>query len=124
MNVATARMGALTLIFSLASCAGNETQQQSANNFATAAASIEQAERAGAQRYSSRELNVARQKLDQARDAQEDGDTQLAQRLAAQAEVDAQLAAAIAGNEEMQTAVQDLRAGLQTLREEIQRGQQ
>ena len=118
-----ATVAGLAVMTLVASCAGNERQQVS-NNFATAEASIEQAERAGAQRYSGRELNLARQQLDQAKAAQEEGDAELAQRLAAQAEVDAQLAAAIAGNEEMQMAVQELRSSLQTLRDEIARGQQ
>ena len=115
---------AVALMFTLSGCAGSNEQLVAANNFATAEASIQQAYQAGAQRYSSGELNMARQKLEQAKKAQEDGDDELAQRLAAQAEVDAQLAAATAGNKEMQAAVVDLRGGIQTLRDEIQRGQQ
>lgn len=114
---------AVALMFTLSGCSGS-SELVAANNFATAEASIQQAEQAGAQRYSSGELNMARQKLEQAKAAQEDGDDELAQRLAAQAEVDAQLAATTAGNKEMQAAVVDLRSGIQTLREEIQRNQQ
>jgi hypothetical protein len=109
-------------LLALAGCAGQEPQQQT-NEFFQAEAAITQAEQSGAQRFASRELNLARQQLDQARAAREDGDLVLAQRLANQAQVDAQLAAARAGNEEMQNAVQELRASLETLREEIRRNE-
>jgi hypothetical protein len=109
-------------LLALAGCAGQEAQQQP-NEFFQAEAAITQAEQAGAQRFASRELNLARQQLDQARAARDDGDLVLARRLANQAEADAQLAAARAGNEEMQNAVQELRASLETLREEIRRNE-
>jgi hypothetical protein len=107
----------------LSGCASNERQAQAPNDFADAEASLRQADQAGAQRYASRELNLARQELDQAREAAERGDHELAARLAKQAEVDAELAAATAGNEEMQAAVAEMRAGLQTLRDELQRNE-
>jgi hypothetical protein len=118
----TAYGTAAALVLVAAGCAGN--QQVARNDFSRAAASIRQAEEGGAQRYSSRELNVARQELDQAREAQERGDPELANRLATQAELDAELAAATADNREMQTAVEELRASIDTLREETRRGEQ
>jgi len=101
----------------VAGCASNQPAQPP-DGLVRAEASIEQAERAGAQRAAARELNLARQKLDEARDAYEEEDLTAARRLAEQAIVDAEYAAAKAGNEEMQAAVQELRSGLQTLREE------
>jgi chromosome segregation ATPase len=105
-------------------CAGNRTlEQQDLTYLSRAEASIEQAERSGAQRYASAELNDAREKLEAARDAQRREDLDIAERLAVQAQLDAQLAEATAGNQQMQTAVQELRDSLETLREEIQRGE-
>ena len=114
--------GIFASVLLIAGCANNDQQtRQAPNDFAAAEASLRQADQAGAQRYASRELNLARQELDQAREAADRGDDELAARLAKQAEVDAQLAGATAGNEEMQAAVAEMRAGLQTLRDELQR---
>jgi hypothetical protein len=105
-------------------CASNDVVEQAAlNDITRAEASLERAQQAGAQRYSSREVNLARDKLEQARDAQQQGDRERAERLAAEAELDAELAAATAGNEEMQAALRELRDSLQTLREETQRAE-
>ena len=111
------------LLAALGGCAGQDSQTPP-NEFFQAEAALTQAEQAGAQRYAGRELNLARQQLDQARAARADGDLELAQRLANQAQADAELAAARSGNEEMQAAVQELRSSLDTLREEIRRGAQ
>jgi hypothetical protein len=108
----------------VAGCAGNTAlEQQSLNSVTRAEASFDRAQQAGAQRYSSRELNLARDKLEGARDAQQREDFERAERLAVEADLDAQLAAATAGNQEMQAAVTELRDSVQTLREEIQRGE-
>jgi Domain of unknown function (DUF4398) len=123
MNYHIKHGSAAALVLLAAGCAANQPVVVT-TDFADAAASIRQAETAGAQRYSSRELNIARQELDQAREAQERGDYDLAERLAKQAEVDAELAAATAGNREMQAAVDELRASIETLRRETQRGEQ
>jgi len=82
---------------------------------------IDEAERADAQRYANRELNMAREKLLQAREAQEDGDEERAARLAEQAELDAAYALALAENESVQSAVDELRATLATLESELER---
>lgn len=111
----------LLLIGALAGCAGTQTQPA---DFAQAQASIDQAEQADAQRYASSELNMARQKLEQARDAQQDGEEEEARRLARQAMLDAELAAASAENQETQASVRELQNTLDTLREELRRGQQ
>jgi hypothetical protein len=114
----------LASVLCVAGCASNESQRRvGSNDFAGAESSIQRANDSGAQRYASRELNMARDQLSQARLAAERGDTALAGRLAARAEVDAELAAATADNEEMQGAVEQLRVGLQTLREEIERNE-
>src|SRR5690606_40741663 len=55
-------------------------------------------------------LPISRETLDQARQAQEEGDEELAARLAERAAIDADYAAAVAQNEELQEAVQELRS--------------
>lgn len=101
-----------------------------ASNQAVPTASIEQAEqrleeaeRAEAQRYANRELNMAREKLIEAREAQQDGDEERAARLAELAELDAAYAAAVADNEMAQSAVQELRDTLAALESELERQQ-
>lgn len=104
-----------------AGCAGN--QPVPAASIEQAAQRIDEAERAEAQRYANRELNMAREKLIQAREAQEDGDEERAARLAEHAELDAAYAIALADNESVQAAVDELRATLSTLESELQRQQ-
>lgn len=106
----------------LAGCAGN--QAAVTDRFTEAQQSIDEAERAGAQRYATRELNTARETLDQAREAQEEGDEERAARLSERAELDAEYAAAVAENQDLQSAVQELRDTLSTLESELERSQQ
>src|SRR5690606_7467802 len=105
---AVAGSGALASLVLAAGCAGN--QAVPASNMQLAEQRIDEAERADAQRYANRELNMAREKLLQAREAQEDGDEERAARLAEQAELDAAYALALAENESVQSAVNELRA--------------
>ena len=88
---------------------------------ASTSASIEAARSAGAPELAAVELNEARNKLERARALAAAGDERGAIRLAEQADVDAQLARARAGSERSVRAVTELEAGLQTLREEINR---
>src|SRR5690606_7201382 len=118
---AVAGSGALASLVLAAGCAGN--QAVPASNMQLAEQRIDEAERADAQRYANRELNMAREKLLQAREAQEDGDEERAARLAEQAELDAAYALALAENESVQSAVDELRATLATLESELQRQQ-
>ncbi|HEY8518618.1 MAG TPA: DUF4398 domain-containing protein [Gammaproteobacteria bacterium] len=120
MNRTTIAAGAVLATAMVTGCAGN--RELPSPGFTQAQASIDQAEQANAQRYASQELNMAREKLDQAREAQEDGDEELAARLAMRAQLDAELAAATASNEEMQMAAAELRQTIETLRGEISRG--
>jgi hypothetical protein len=84
--------------------------------------SIDQAQQADAQHYATRELNMARSKLDAAEEAHEKGDEAKASDLAEQAELDAEYAAAIAQNREAQNAVNALNDTLDTLRKELNSG--
>ncbi|HEX6998150.1 MAG TPA: DUF4398 domain-containing protein [Gammaproteobacteria bacterium] len=121
MSKTTIAASAVMLAAAMAAgCAGND--QLPSPGFTQAQASIDQAEQANAQRYASQELNMAREKLDQAREAQEDGDDELAGRLAMRAQLDAELAAATASNQEMQMAAAELRETIETLRSEVSRG--
>lgn len=85
---------------------------------------ISQAENAGAYEQGSAALNMAREKLEAAENAVEDGEPERAARLAKEAELDATLASAIADNQEMQAAVTELERSIETLEQEIARGAQ
>ncbi len=104
----------------LAGCASNPPPA-STGSIEEAQQRIEEAERAEAQRYANRELNLARDKVMQALEAQQDGDIELAAVLAEHAELDAAYAAARANNASVQAAVDELRASIATLESELQR---
>jgi hypothetical protein len=86
-----------------------------------ALASIAEAEQAGAQELGSAQLTLARDKLRAAEEAAEDDEAERARRLAVEANLDADLAAAIARNRQTQELVTEVRAGLRTLEDELQR---
>ncbi len=109
------------LLVAAAGCAGN--QPATSASIEEAEQRIDEAERADAQRYANRELNMAREKLIAAREAQRDGDEERAARLAERAELDAALAIATADNESIQAAVDELRTTLATLESELERQQ-
>lgn len=106
-------------LVALAGCAGNQAVPTA--SIEQAEQRIEEAERAEAQRYANRELNLARERLIEAREAQQDGDEERAARLVELAELDAAYAAAVANNELAQTAVQELRDTLAVLESELER---
>ncbi|HEU4617060.1 MAG TPA: DUF4398 domain-containing protein [Gammaproteobacteria bacterium] len=83
---------------------------------------IDQAQQADAQHYATREINMARSKLEAAEDAHEKGNEEQAANLAEQAKLDAEYAAAIAQNKEAQNAVTALNETLDTLRNELNTG--
>jgi hypothetical protein len=85
---------------------------------------IEQADRAGGQRYAAAELQQAREKLSQANAAVEDGDAELALRRAREAAADAELASARTASGEAQRAAEELHRSTETLRDEANRGMQ
>lgn len=114
-------LGAVSLV-GLAGCANNPPE--TVTSIDQAEERIDEAERAEAQRYATRELNMAREKLLAAREAQQDGDEERAARLAEHAELDATLAIATADNESVQAAVDELRETLTTLQSELERSQE
>lgn len=123
MNKTTIAFSAAALLTGVtAGCAGNQAVETA--SMAQAQQNIEAAEGVEAQRYATRELNQARETLDEARRAQEEGDEEEAARLAERAALDADYAAAVAENEELQEAVQEMRDTLATLESELEREQQ
>jgi hypothetical protein len=103
----------------LIGCAG--TAERPVEQLARAEANITQAEQSGAREHSPLELDLARQKLNQAQSAAEDNDNEEARRLAEQAAVDAELAAAQARAAEAERAAAALAESLATLRREAAR---
>jgi uncharacterized lipoprotein YmbA len=79
---------------------------------------IEQAEKAGAQRYAAAELDTARNKLQTANKAADDGKQEQATKLAEEAALDAELAAARAANGEAQEAAKEVGRSTEQLRQE------
>ena len=79
---------------------------------------IEQAEKSGAQRYAAAELESARNKLQTANKAADDGKQERATELATEAALDAELAAARAASGEAQKAAQEVGRSTEQLREE------
>jgi Domain of unknown function (DUF4398) len=104
-------------------CASNRVVPNEAE-VTRATASIEAAEKAGAYEHGGAELNLARQKLTAAKEAADDGETELAQRLAIEADLDADLALAKANNQEMQATVAELQDSIRTLQQELRRNEQ
>lgn len=90
---------------------------------ARAESSIQQAERTGARHHGSLALDRAREKLNQARQAVDREDMELADRLAQEAEVDARLAAAQADRYESEDALREVNDSIETLRRELERSE-
>jgi hypothetical protein len=103
-----------------AGCASTEVASYQ-RDLTRAAASIQEAERAGAYEHGAVELDQARNRYSEAEDAARAGDEERAARLASEAELDAKLAMAMADNQEMQAAAQEMRNSIQTLRDELER---
>lgn len=103
----------------LAGCAG-EAERPTAE-VARANTLIEQAEKAGAQRYAAAELQQARDKLQEVDVAVKNGKEEQALRLAQQASVDAELAAARATSGEAQRAAEEVERSTSTLQQEADR---
>jgi hypothetical protein len=82
---------------------------------------IEQAEKAGAQRFAAVELESARDKLQQADAAQKDGKQDIANERAAEAVADAELANARTVSGTARNAADELRKGNDALRQETER---
>ena len=139
MNTGTTRivmlgLAALTMAAGCASDSGSrrgeadsrrDSQSQAAYQevLERAQASLAEAERAGAGEHGSADLNRAREKLNAAQRAAEDGDAARAERLVVEAELDADVALATARNQEAQAAVDELEASLRTLEDELRRNE-
>jgi hypothetical protein len=103
-------------VFALAACATPDAPSQ---ELALANAEIDQALRAGATEHAPDTLADARQKLELARDAVDDGEMDLARRLAQQAQLDARLALAQTSASESQEALAAVDESLDALRNEL-----
>lgn len=82
---------------------------------------IDQAEKAGAQRFAAADLETARNKVRAAEAAADKGKHEAAQQLATEAALDAELAAARTASGEARSAAQELAEGEETLRDEAAR---
>lgn len=80
---------------------------------------IDAAEQAGAMNFAPVELRKAQRKLDEARTRMENEDYVTARRLAEQAQVDAELAKFKANSAKAETAADEVRQGIRTLRDEL-----
>lgn len=106
-------------LFILAGCAG-EAERPTAE-ISRANTLIEQAEKAGAQRYAAADLQEARDKLQRAEVAVKNGKGNQALHFAQQASVDAELASARATSGEAQRAAQEVDRSTSTLQQEADR---
>jgi hypothetical protein len=114
------RLAAVTAVGLIAAACASAPQRPT-EDMTRARTLIEQAEKAGAQRYAAVELESARDKLAQADAAAKDGDQEIANRRAAEAVADAELANARALNGEARRAADELQRSNETLRQETER---
>jgi hypothetical protein len=102
----------------IAGCAGEPAPEA---ELAAAEVAVENAEDANAAAQAPGPYELARDKMERAREAFDDGDNMEARRLAEQAQVDAQLAEAEARSEVARQNATDLRTAVETLQDEIAR---
>lgn len=112
-------VGLLALLPLLAGC--RTTYPAATDQLATARAALASAEEAGAREAAPLPLRNARQKLEEAREADGRRDNLRARLLAEQAAVDARLAEVTARAQRQQEAVEAIRASNDALRQEIER---
>ena len=112
-----ARMSLFLVVLGLIACGTKYPPPSSQVTLATSA--ISQAESAGAYESAPVELRMARDKLEQARQAMNRNDNLMAKRLAEQAIVDANLAQAKARTAKSQKSVEEIKESIRTLQEEI-----
>ena len=106
------------LVVALAACASDPAPEA---ELAAAELAVDQAEQANAPAQAPGPYQLARDKLERARDAMADGENVEARRLAEQALADAQLAEAEARSTVARQNAADLRAAIETLQDEIAR---
>jgi hypothetical protein len=121
----TMLLALLSISAVMVGCANNsrvETQPTYEADLTRARTSVADAERSGAAEFANPELTLAREKIRAAERALEEDEIQRAQRLAAEAVLDADLAAAVARHRETEQLAAEVRSGLQTLEQELERG--
>jgi hypothetical protein len=112
----------MALLIAAALLAGCATQsERPTQEIARAQTLIDQAEKAGAQRFAAAQVEQARAKLEQAQEADRKGRHDEAQDRATEAAADAELAMALANSGEAQRAATEVQQSVETLREEAQR---
>lgn len=102
----------------LAGCASTPAPTE---QLAVSAAAVSRADNAGAAALAPAEMQMAREKLDQARLAMTQEDFDNARNLAQEAQVDAQLAEAKSRSGKARKAAEELQEGVRVLREELDR---
>ena len=108
----------VVLAFALGACASVPVPE---TELATARTALEQAQNAGAPQQAPASFALAREKLNRAEAAVQQGDNVHAKRLAEQARLDAQLAQVQARSGASQRAVSELEESMRALREEMNR---
>jgi hypothetical protein len=106
------------LVIALTACASDPAPEA---ELAAAAVAVDGAEEANAPAQASGPYELARDKLERAREAIEDGENLEARRLAEQALADAQLAEAQARSEVARQNAEELGVSIETLRDELAR---
>jgi hypothetical protein len=101
---------------------GCATQGNSSEELTRARTVVEQADRAGAQRYASADLQRAHDQLSNAEKANGEKKYDDARRYAESAEADADVASARASAGEAERAAHEIMQGSETLRQESERG--
>lgn len=114
------QVGVASLLIGLGACASGPAERPVAA-IARAEANIDNAEKAGARAYGAADLDAARDKLTRARMLADEGDEEVAARLAEQAAADAELAGAKGLHGKAGEALAQLRESTRTLREEAMR---
>ena len=109
------------IVGTVVGCAACASDPAPEAEVAAAQVAVDEAEEANAPAQASGPYELARDKLERARDAMEDGENPEARRLAEQALADAQLAEAQARSTVAQQNAAELRASIETLRDEIAR---
>jgi hypothetical protein len=114
------RLAAITAV-GLIVAACSSAPQRPTEDMTRARTLIEQAEKAGAQRYAAVELESARDKLAQADTAAQDGKQDIANQRAAEAVAVAELANARTLSGEARKAAEEMQRGTEALRQETER---
>ena len=113
----------LGMSLALVGLAGCATMEPPDAQMALAETAINQAQQSDAASHAPVELQMAREEMQAARAALNERQFKEARRLAEKAAVDARLAEAKARTEQTRRITQELREGIEILRQEIQRGQ-